>query len=159
MPESRQFVWWEYICIWTIFILADTDLPGGFWGSWYILENSSDDLIFWCYKSWTLWDHCCMGHDTFRAWVGLIAVCMWLCQTHFWQVAFSNLFLHQFCVYWLEIKTLNSYICNFGACHIILWYSMFLGVRGWFPRSNNFCSWSMSLNKLKLCMHLPICVF
>ena len=49
----------------------------------------------------TLCDHCR---------VLLMVVCMWLCQT------FKLLFLHQFCMYWLWIKTLSSYVCNIGAC-------------------------------------------
>ena len=40
----------------------------------------------------------------------------WLCQTHLVQVALSNCL---FFINWLEIKSLNSHICNLSACHII----------------------------------------
>ena len=101
----------------------------------------------------TLRDHCRTGRATLRSMSGAY------CYLHVTvpypflvSFTFKLSFLHQFCMYWLEIKTLNSCVCNLGVFHIILFF-------GWFPRSNNFCSWSMSPNKLKLCMHLPICVF
>jgi hypothetical protein len=48
-----------------------------------------------------------------------VALCMIVPNPFGSSCTFKLSFLHQFCKYWLEIKKLNSHICNLSAWHMI----------------------------------------
>ena len=89
-----------------------------------------------------------------RAWALLIGFCTWLCHTHFWQVVPSN------CCFFINSACIDLKLKLWTPVYVILALAVLF--QCYFFRvvsTVNFCSWSMSLNKLRLCMHLPICVF
>jgi hypothetical protein len=73
---------------------------------------------------------------------------------------FKMSLLTQFCMDFLEISTVDSYICCLSACIIKLYnitlfqFQCFLASRGQFPRSNSFTSCNMPQSDPKLCLHL-----
>ena len=77
--------------------------------------------VFFCSVDfWTLHDHCCAGHTTLQS----MSSAYWFLHMtvpypFLASCTLKLLFLHQFCMYWLEIEIVNSCVCNLGTCCII----------------------------------------